>query len=56
MLNQKYMEQMREGLYLMREACENISYSECPTCPFYPNCDQDPENMPVYWEENPIST
>jgi hypothetical protein len=52
MADQKYIEQMREGMYLMREACENIPFSECPTCPFYPNCGQTQESMPIYWEEN----
>jgi hypothetical protein len=56
MLNQKYIEQMREGLRMMRKACENIPYSECCNCPFYPNCGQEPESMPAYWEENQIST
>ena len=52
MLNQKYIEQMREGLYLMREACENIPFSECVNCPFYPNCGQNIESAPMSWEEN----
>lgn len=52
MSNQKYIEQMREGMRLVREACENIPFSDCLVCPFYPNCSQTAESMPIYWEEN----
>lgn len=44
------IEQMRQGMNLMRDACDHIPWEQCPNCPFHSVCDQLDE-IPLNWEE-----
>lgn len=47
----EFIEQMHQGMNLMREACEHIPWEQCPNCPFYLECDKS-DRVPFNWEEN----
>lgn len=48
---EKFFEQMRQGMNLMREACTYIPWERCSDCPFYLECDKS-DKVPFDWEEN----
>lgn len=46
---EKFIEQMRQGMDLMRDACEHIPWEQCPDCPFYSVCQEQLDGLPTYW-------
>lgn len=47
----EFIEQMRQGINLMRDACEHIPWEQCSFCPFHSICYEQLDTTPCNWEE-----
>ena len=47
----EFIEQTRQGMNLMRDACAYIPWEQCPSCPFHSVCYEQLDTVPVNWEE-----
>ncbi len=50
-IGEYFIEQMRQYMNLMQEACSYIPWEQCPNCPFYLECEKL-DKKPMDWEEN----
>jgi len=48
----EFIEQMRQGMNLMRDACEHIPWKQCPNCPFQSICYEALHGLPTDWPVN----